>query len=278
MREKLPNYLKLMRMEKPQGSLLLFFPCVFGYTLAGDFNLKISVLFLICSILMRGTGCIINDIADRDFDKHVKRTKDRPITSGKVSVREAIILAISISISILSLLIALQFLPFESLIIAISSIILVIIYPFCKRFTYFPQAILGLTFNIGALVGWRVIEPLNTTAILLYIGLIFWTLGYDTIYALSDAQDDKTIGIKSTALYFKEKTPLFVSSCYTVFSLILFIIGYLENLSLYYHIFMLLASSHMLMQILKVSKGNYNAIFRSNILTGMIIWLGFIVK
>ncbi len=218
---KILDYIQLIRLDKPIGIFLLYFPCIFGLSL-GFNNLKefryYAILFLIGSILMRSAGCIINDLFDKDLDAKVERTKTRPIASGAISSKEALIV---LSILLLLSLIILNQLSRLSIIIALLSMINVIVYPLMKRWTYWPQAFLGLTFNIGVLVGYSAIaDNLNVAAIIFYIGCIFWTLGYDTIYAFMDTKDDIKIGIKSTALAIKDLNyRLILLSFYTVFIL-----------------------------------------------------------
>jgi len=178
-------YIKLIRFDKPVGILLLLFPALWAIWLAGEKNnFVISIFFIIGAIAMRGAGCAINDIIDRDFDKQVERTKTRPLASGEINIFQAIIFIIALLF--ISLIIALQMNNLV-LVLAASSLVLVVAYPFMKRITWFPQAFLGLTFNWGVLMGWAAVTgSLNFATLTLYIGSIFWTLGYDTIYAHQD--------------------------------------------------------------------------------------------
>ncbi|CAG9532652.1 unnamed protein product [Cercopithifilaria johnstoni] len=201
-------YLKLMRIDKPTGFWLLYWPCTWSIALAtppGSLpDLKMLALFGAGSILMRSAGCIVNDIFDKDYDKMVERTKSRPLASGELNNRQAVaVLSLLLSGSFLILL---QFSWF-SVIVGASSLFLVVAYPLAKRYTYWPQLVLGLTFNWGALLGWAVIrDELCTVALLLYMASVNWTLIYDTIYAHQDKTDDLIAGIKSTALLFGDKT------------------------------------------------------------------------
>ncbi len=206
-------YAQLMRLDRPIGWWLLLIPCWWGLSLAHieqgkSPNFWYAALFLAGAIIMRGAGCTINDIADRNFDALVERTRNRPIPSGRISVTQAqIFLAIQL---LAGLAILLQFNSF-TIILAIASLAIVAIYPFTKRFTYYPQVILGLAFNWGALLGWAAIHgSLNIIPLLLYASGIFWTLAYDTIYAHQDKEDDILIGVKSTALKFGDRTPKFL--------------------------------------------------------------------
>ena len=194
----LQPYARLARLDRPAGSWLLFWPCAWGVALADGLvaDWALVLWFAIGSVAMRAAGCVWNDIIDRNLDAHVERTRARPVASGAVSVRKA--LAFAIALSLVGLLVVLQIRPLAQG-VAIASLGLVAAYPFMKRFTWWPQAWLGLTFNWGALVGYvAVAEPAPALA-LLYAGGIAWTLGYDTIYALQDIEDDAMAGIKSSA-------------------------------------------------------------------------------
>jgi 4-hydroxybenzoate polyprenyltransferase len=209
--DSLQPYAQLMRLDRPIGWWLLVLPCWWGLALAqisvggGQFNLWLAGLFLAGAIVMRGAGCTLNDIADRDFDAKVERTKNRPIASGRVSVRGAV--AFLVVLFALGFLILLQFNRFTVMAGAVSTI-LIALYPFMKRITYYPQFVLGLAFNWGALLGWTALQgSLSWAPVLLYAGGVLWTLAYDTIYAHQDKDDDVLIGVKSTALKFGDATP-----------------------------------------------------------------------
>ena len=228
--EKFQIFIQLTRLNKPIGFLLLFWPCVWGLTLAYYYSgekilyLKYIILFFLGSVLMRSAGCIFNDIVDRDFDKKVERTKNRPIASGKISVLESFIYIILICL--LALLILLQFNKL-TIILGMCSMILAFTYPFIKRISHWPQLFLGLTFNWGIIMGWTALtNNISIEPILLYLSAIFWTLGYDTIYGLQDMHDDEIIGVKSTSIKFKNNPKVFVGSCYclcVLFILIMFL-------------------------------------------------------
>ncbi|MBS0273459.1 MAG: 4-hydroxybenzoate octaprenyltransferase, partial [Proteobacteria bacterium] len=211
-------YLRLMRLDRPIGTWLLFWPGVFGLALgehgflshAADW--KLLALFGAGAIVMRGAGCTFNDIVDRDIDAKVERTRGRPLPSGAVSVRNAF--TFLGALCLVGLLILLTFNWFTVALGAASSV-LIVAYPFMKRITWWPQAWLGLTFNWGALMGFTALTGhLATPAIVLYIGCFFWTLGYDTIYAHQDKEDDALIGVKSTALLFGEMSSLWIAGFY----------------------------------------------------------------
>ena len=184
--EQLQTFIQLTRLNKPIGFFLLFWPCAWGLTLGYYFNntsklyLKYIILFFLGSILMRSAGCIFNDIVDKDLDKKVKRTKNRPIASGKITILNAFIYAVILCL--VALFILLQF-NWLTIILGMTSMLLAFSYPFMKRITYWPQLFLGLTFNWGIIMGWTSItNKVSTPAIILYIAAIFWTLAYDTIY------------------------------------------------------------------------------------------------
>lgn len=210
------KYLRLIRLHQPTGIFLLLWPCLIGLGLAsrGHPDPKLIAIFIIGSILMRSAGCIFNDLVDYKVDKEVDRTKMRPIATGEVSRSEAITLLVILLTMSAGLLF---FLHKSAILISLFSMLLVIIYPYCKRFTFWPQLFLGFTFNIGCLIAWiEVKHQLNFASIILYIGLIFWTLGYDTIYAHQDREDDLKIGVKSTAILLDDKTEKYLNLFYTI--------------------------------------------------------------
>ena len=215
--KKITSYLDLIRFYKPIGFLLLMWPCWFSLSLLKlEINLLLSwlIIFLMGSFFMRSAGCIINDMVDKEIDKNVYRTASRPLASGKISLTEAsILLFILLS---LSLLILLQF-KFFTMIIGLLSIPFVILYPFAKRFTHFPQIILGLIFSWGILiVAYEFNQKINLNHIVLYVACVFWTIGYDTIYAYQDKVDDIKNSIKSTAVFFDQNGKFFVFICYFI--------------------------------------------------------------
>ena len=192
-------FIELIRLKKPIGFMLLFWPCAWGVTLAYDFKESLDnyylylFLFFLGAVLMRSAGCIVNDILDKEFDAKVFRTKNRPIASGKVSIKLGIFY--SLFLCFLALLVLLNFNLF-TIILAMASMPLAFTYPLMKRFTYWPQLFLGITFNYGLILGWTAIEgEINFIAILFYLGAIFWTLGYDTIYGYQDVKDLSLIHI-----------------------------------------------------------------------------------
>ena len=215
--KKITSYLDLIRFYKPIGFLLLMWPCWFSLSLLKlEINLLLSwlIIFLMGSFFMRSAGCIINDMVDKEIDKNVDRTALRPLASGNISLTEASILLFILLF--LSLLILLQF-KFFTMIIGLLSIPFVILYPFAKRFTHFPQIILGLIFSWGILiVAYEFNQKINLNHIVLYVACVFWTIGYDTIYAYQDKEDDIKNSIKSTAVFFDQNGKFFVFICYFI--------------------------------------------------------------
>ena len=223
-------FIELTRLKKPIGFMLLFWPCAWGLTLAYNFrdNLKnyfFLILFFLGSILMRSAGCIVNDILDKEFDAKVFRTKNRTncIRQGFGKTWHFLLH----SSLFLALLVLLNFNLF-TIILALGSMPLAFTYPLMKRFTYWPQLFLGITFNYGLILGWTAINgKVEIVTILFYIGAIFWTLGYDTIYGYQDIKDDEIIGLKSTSIKFKGKAKKFLYLCYT-FVIIFLLLGELK--------------------------------------------------
>ena len=218
--QHLKIFIELTRLNKPIGFMLLFWPCSWGLAYAFYFNQNVSLfiyyltLFFFGSLLMRSAGCIVNDIVDKDFDKKVKRTKKRPLASGKITVKQSLIYVVILCL--MAFLILIQF-NFFTILLGMGSMILAFTYPYMKRFTYWPQLFLGLTFNWGIIMAWASINnEINVNIMLLYLAAIFWTLGYDTIYGLQDMSEDEIIGLKSTSIKFKNNIKKFVTVSYLV--------------------------------------------------------------
>ncbi len=277
-------FTELTRLKKPIGYMLLFWPCAWGLTLGFDFSKEITTyilyltLFLLGAILMRSAGCIVNDIIDRNFDKKVFRTKNRPIASGKVSVKLGIIY--SFSLCLLAFFVLINFNDL-TIILALGSMPLAFTYPLMKRYTYWPQLFLGITFNYGLILGWTSINnEINLIPIIFYIGAIFWTLGYDTIYGFQDIKDDEIIGLKSTSIKFKKNPHIFLCISYTIFFTCLLITGYLMELNKIFFLSMMIVFFQIFfIQIKKLSfkdpQNCYN-IFKSNNYLGFLIALSLI--
>jgi 4-hydroxybenzoate polyprenyltransferase len=244
---KIKNYIELTRIKRPTGIILLFLPCLFGvfYAVKGlefvnfAWILWISALFLIGSIIMRGAGCVINDIMDRKFDKKVARTKNRMIASGKISVLKALILASAFLV--LGFIILLQF--NEKVIISgFLALFLVFLYPLMKRITFFPQIFLGITFNYGILMGFLAVNfSLSLNVFLLYFACVIWTLIYDTIYAFQDIDDDLKIGVKSSAIAFQRNPREILLKLTILMGILLILAGILQKMGIFYYFFTILA-------------------------------------
>ena len=278
-------FIDLIRLKKPIGFMLLFWPCAWGLTLAYDFSTNLNdyffylTLFFLGAVFMRSAGCIVNDILDKEFDKKVFRTKKRPIASEKISVRVALFYIMILCL--LALVVLLNFNQF-TILLALGSMPLAFTYPLMKRFTYWPQLFLGITFNYGLILGWTTVKgQIDMVPILFYIGAIFWTLGYDTIYGFQDVKDDEIIGLKSTSIKFKKKPRKFLLICYSIFLLNLLITGYLMKLSsFFYLIFILIILQMFYFQLNKLNTKNPSSclkIFKSNNFLGLLIFLGLIV-
>lgn len=274
---KVRPFLKLARLDRPVGTWLLLWPCWWSLalTLGGhDFG-RIgwyALLFGIGALAMRGAGCTYNDIVDQDIDEKVERTRSRPIPAGEVSVKGA--WAFLVAQSLVGLVVLLQFNAF-AIWLGIGSLALVAVYPFMKRFTGWPQAWLGITFNWGALMGWAALEgSLGLPAIILYVGGVFWTLGYDTIYAHQDKEDDALIGIGSTALTLGRATKPMLALFYSLFFIALLVAGTLENFSNIFYVSIAFAGLHLAWQVWRVDIDDPDIclkIFRSNTAFGWIV-------
>tara|TARA_B100000282_G_scaffold262715_1_gene212352 strand:+ start:302 stop:1168 length:867 start_codon:yes stop_codon:yes gene_type:complete len=280
MSEKLQIFLDLTRLKRPIGYMLLFWPCAWGLTAGFNFleSKKIFffyiILFLLGSILMRSAGCIVNDIIDRNYDKKVQRTKNRPLASGKVSVKTALIYATAMCL--LAFLVLINF-NLLTIFLALISMPLAFTYPLMKRYTYWPQLFLGITFNYGLILGWvSVNNTIDLAPIILYVGAIFWTLGYDTIYGFQDINDDEIIGLKSTSIKFKKNPIIFLNLCYLIFFLSLIFTGFIMEFNKIYFILLIIIFTHLF--YIQLKKINFKSsesclnIFKSNNLLGFLVF------
>jgi len=278
-------FIELTRLKKPIGYMLLFWPCSWGLTLAYDFTGAINVfliyliLFFTGSVLMRSAGCVVNDIVDRNFDKKVSRTKNRPIASGKVNLFQGLLYSVVLCAIAFTVLIQFNLL---TIILAMGSMPLAFTYPLMKRYTYWPQLYLGITFNYGVILGWTSItNELNLLPVIFFIGAIFWTLAYDTIYGFQDIKDDEIIGLRSTSIKFKHNPYLFLKICYLFFLLSLIIIGLISKFKLIYFLFLILVSLHMFyFQISKLDIRKEESclkIFKTNNLLGLMVFFSILV-
>ena len=278
--QHLKIFIELTRLNKPIGYMLLFWPCSWGlaYAYSVSQNEKLFIYYLILfffgSVLMRSAGCIVNDIVDKDFDKKVKRTKRRPIASGKISIKKSLMFVMILCA--LAFLILIQF-NFLTIALGLGSMFLAFSYPFMKRITYWPQLFLGLTFNWGIIMAWAAINnDITIEIITLYISAIFWTLGYDTIYGAQDMSDDEIIGLKSTSIKFKKNIKFFVSTSYLI---TIFMILYLFKNSLganFFSLFLVFFMLSFIYQLLRFKNNysrNYLEIFRFNNYSGLLLFL-----
>jgi 4-hydroxybenzoate polyprenyltransferase len=270
-------YARLMRLDRPIGTWLLLLPGWWALAMAGPDgawpNVWWIVLFGIGAVLMRGAGCVINDLFDRDFDRRVARTADRPLASGAMGVRAA--LAFLLALLIVSLAILIQFNLF-AIAVGVLSLALVVPYPLMKRITWWPQAWLGLTFNWGALLGWAVVRgDLEPAAFALYAAGFFWTLGYDTIYAHQDKEDDALVGVKSTARLLGDRSRPWIAGFYVVTVALLALTGWLAALAWPWWAGLALAAAHLAWQTARIDFDDPKdclAKFRANRDFGLILF------
>ncbi|MBL4908214.1 MAG: 4-hydroxybenzoate octaprenyltransferase [Sneathiella sp.] len=279
--ETVQPYFKLSRIDRPIGTWLLLFPGLWSIALAapaGAFpDAWLVLLFAIGAFVMRGAGCTLNDIVDRKYDGMVERTKKRPIPSGQVTVFKAFLwLGFQ---CLIGLTILLQF-NLNAILVGAASLILVAIYPFAKRFTYWPQFFLGLAFNYGALLGWvAVTGSLSPIAVIVYLGGITWTLGYDTIYAHQDKEDDVLIGVKSTALKLGAKTGDWLFGFYLTTFMAILIAGWMTDLYVPFYIGMAGAATHLFWQVKDLDIDDADRclmLFKSNKIFGAIVLFAII--
>lgn len=274
-------YLHLIRADRPIGTWLLLLPCLWSLSIAtksvegGLPDPWYFLLFAVGSFVMRGAGCVINDLWDRDIDGKVARTATRPIASGVVSMQAAFIYLAALLF--IGLVVLVQF-NTTTMVLGVSSLALVIMYPFMKRITYWPQAFLGFTFNWGALLAWTAVTGhVSVTAILLYAAGVLWTLGYDTVYGHQDKADDLLAGVKSSSIKLGRNTHLFVAVVYTLSLLFLSVAGITADLTWFYFLMIVVAGLQFVWQVatLKIDEpANCLTRFKSNRDVGVLIFLG----
>ena len=283
--KKFELFLELTRLKKPIGFLLLFWPCLWGLTLANDFSnnnflfIKYCLLFLLGAILMRSAGCVVNDILDRKIDQMVERTKNRPIACGQISVKQSLTLVLVLCSA--AFIILIQF-NLNTIILGLASMPFAFTYPLMKRFTYWPQLFLGVTFNYGLIMAWvSITNEINICPIIFYIGAIFWTLGYDTIYGFQDIKDDEIIGVKSTSIKFKKNPKIFLTSCYLIFYISILILGIIMSFNIYYFLFSILIFIHLIFYQIKnlefLNPIRCLEIFKSNNFLGLLVFLNILI-
>jgi 4-hydroxybenzoate polyprenyltransferase len=276
-------YLRLARLDRPIGSWLLLIPCWWSVGLAAIAahqrgpRLAHLILFFVGAFAMRGAGCTYNDIVDRDLDRQVDRTRSRPIPSGQVSVAQAAVFLVAQAL--VGLAVLMQFNAF-AVATGIASLVIVAIYPFMKRITYWPQIVLGLAFSWGALMGWAAaFGSLDVRPIVLYAGSIAWVIGYDTIYAHQDREDDALIGIKSTALLFGDRTKPMLAIFFCLAVVLIGTAGALAGGGMLFWLGLAGFAAHLLWQIVRLdirSAAVCLAVFKSDRDAGLILFAGMV--
>ena len=283
MKSQIKLFIELTRLNKPIGIMLLFWPCSWGLAYAYSYTKNLNqfllylLLFFLGSVLMRSAGCIINDIVDKDYDKKVKRTKQRPIAANLVSVTKALIY--SAFLCLVAFFILIQFNKL-TIILGLSSMLLAFSYPFMKRITYWPQLFLGITFNWGLIMAWVAsTNYISQEIIIFYLSAIFWTLGYDTIYGAQDIRDDEIIGVKSTSIKFKKNIKQFVSINYLLSSLLIIYLIKNELGFNFLTFFMVIFILSLVYQIQIFDKTNPQSCFKAfklNNFSGLNVFLGIL--
>ena len=283
MKSQIKLFIELTRLNKPIGIMLLFWPCSWGLAYAYSYTKNLNqflfylLLFFLGSVLMRSAGCIINDIVDKDYDKKVKRTKQRPIAANLVSVTQALIY--SALLCLVAFFILIQFNKL-TIILGLSSMLLAFSYPFMKRITYWPQLFLGITFNWGLIMAWAAsTDYISQEIIIFYLSAIFWTLGYDTIYGAQDIRDDEIIGVKSTSIKFKKNIKQFVSINYLLSSLLIIYLIKNELGFNFLTFFMVIFILSLVYQIQIFDKTNPQSCFKAfklNNFSGLNVFLGIL--
>jgi 4-hydroxybenzoate polyprenyltransferase len=277
-------YLRLARLDRPIGSWLLLIPCWWSLGLAAihagrPVGLSHVLLFFIGAFAMRGAGCTWNDIVDRDLDARVERTRSRPIPSGQVSVTAAAVFLVLQAL--IGLAVLLSFNRFTVL-VGLLSLAVVALYPFMKRITYWPQIVLGLAFSWGALMGWpATFGRLDPPAFLLYAGAIAWVIGYDTVYAHQDREDDALVGIKSTALLFRERTKPMLALFYALAVLLIALAGWTAGAGIMFSLALFAFAAHLSWQIRRLDIDdpvNCLSVFKSNRDAGLILFAGMVLE
>ncbi len=277
-------YLRLARLDRPIGSWLLLMPCWWSLGIAGvraDHlpRLWYVILFFIGAFAMRGAGCTWNDLVDRDLDRMVERTRSRPIPSGQVSVAQAS--AFMVVQGLVGFLVLIQFNRF-TVVTGIVSLLTAVVYPFMKRITYWPQIFLGLAFSWGALMGWpAMFGRLDAPAFVLYAGSIAWVIGYDTIYAHQDRDDDSLIGIKSTALLFGERTRPMLAGFYATAVALIGIAGWMSGGGLIFTLGLIAFAAHLAWQVMRLDindPAHCLVLFKSNRDAGLILFAALLLE
>ncbi len=273
-------YFKLARLDKPVGIYLLLWPSLMGLMLGGInsdiYEVKNFFIVLIGAILVRSCGCVINDISDHRFDKLVSRTKDRPIASGQISLREAWLFFFLLALSSLGLLL---FVPKTTIYISMIIAVFILLYPLTKRFLKAPQFFLGITFGSGTLISYSLVSTnLSLSILLLFIGTVLWIISFDTIYALEDIEDDKLIGINSTPILWGDRAIIISKIFHLLFYFSLLLIFYINQFSPLFLAILLLLFCIYFYQNSLVNQGKYLKSFKMNNWVGMIASIGFVIE
>ena len=280
MKSKILNYARLARLDKPIGIYLLLWPSLLGLLLGaisrGSIDFENILIVVVGSILVRSCGCVINDISDRNFDKVVERTKERPLASGNISLGEAWVFFIILSVASFSLLLATPLLTIK---IALCVSLLIVLYPLSKRFLKAPQLILGITFGSGSVISYSLqSESFSLSIIILYIGLVAWIISFDSFYALEDIDDDKKIGINSTPILWGDKTIFIANVLHLIFYASLLLIAYLNEFSIFFLFTMGILLLLLYYQNQLAKKELYLNAFKTNNYIGLVAVLGFAVE
>ena len=280
MDSKLIIYFKLARLDKPVGIYLLLWPSLMGLMLGGInsdiYEVKNFFIVLIGAILVRSCGCVINDISDHKFDKLVSRTKDRPIASGQISLREAWLFFFILALSSLCLLL---FVPITTIYISMIIAVFILLYPLTKRFLKAPQFFLGITFGSGTIISYSLVSTsFSLSILLLFIGTVLWIISFDTIYALEDIEDDKLIGINSTPILWGDKAIIISKILHLLFYFSLLLIFYINQFSPLFLAILLLLFCIYFYQNSLVNQGKYLKAFKMNNWVGMIASIGFAIE
>lgn len=273
---------RLIRLEKQYGTLLLLFPTLWSLIVAseGRPSLKHLAIFTLGSFLMRSAGCVMNDMADRSFDAKVERTKERPLATGQLTVKEAlIVLVLLLTIAFMTVL----FLNTFTILLSFAALLLAFLYPFAKRHTYLPQIVLGIAFSWGILMAWAAVRnALSPTPFLIILANLCWATGYDTVYALMDREDDLKIGVKSTAILFGSKNWLAVGIFYALVVFFLSLVGQATQMALTYYMALGGIACFFLFQVVKLRgplpRATLFVLFRSNVWVGLLVLVGLLLN
>ena len=277
MESKILNYARLARLDKPIGIYLLLWPSLLGLLLGaisrGSIDFENILIVVVGSILVRSCGCVINDISDRNFDKVVERTKERPLASGNISLGEAWVFFIILSVASFSLLLATPLLTIK---IALCVSLLIVLYPLSKRFLKAPQLILGITFGSGSVISYSLqSESFSLSIIILYIGLVAWIISFDSFYALEDIDDDRKIGINSTPILWGDKTIFIANVLHLIFYASLLLIAYLNEFSIFFLFTMGILLLLLYYQNQLARKELYLNAFKTNNYIGLVAVISF---